>query len=351
MTRALLVLQEGPGAGRACPLDPAVKSVFAIGRSSSCDVVLNDHRSSRQHANLQWTGRGWEVVDLESTNGTYVNGMRVHHPYPLRTGDRVTVGDTTLVLRDAPAESAVPAARAGGGAAAGGRLVPAAGRAGDAAAAPAYQGRRAAAAGEAGRQARARTSSFSWGFWTAQGMVTLAVICLAAGSLLPWIEIRGQVRADAAPLLQQGFEIWGALTGTDPAQMASYRIDGTMAHGRLTIALAVVCTAALVVEIFFHRKSLIPGVIYLVTGLMVIATMSFDAINYAQHASRIQETDLLFGYQVGDLTEALGTIVEVEAAPQVGVYLVGAGLALLLAGGVVRVLSGMPRRERGLYAE
>jgi hypothetical protein len=334
MTKALLVLQEGPGAGRACPLDLSKKTVFSVGRSSSCDVVLNDHRSSRHHANVQWTGREWEVVDLESTNGTYVNGLRIHHPYPLRMGDRVTVGDTTLVLRSAPAGSEAPAAPA---------VAPA--RPFGAEHAPEQ------AVADVPRHAEGEASSPSWSFWAAQAVLTVAVICLAAGSLLPWLEIRGQVRQDAAPLLQQGFEIWGALTGTDPTQMASYTIDGIMAHGKLTLALAIVSTAALVVEIFFYQRSLIPGVMYLVTGLMVIATMSFDAVNYAQHAVQIQEMDLLFGYQLGDLTDVLGTIVQVEAVPQAGVYLVGAGLALLLIGGGMRVLSGLPRKKRGLYAE
>jgi len=332
MTKAMLVLQEGPGAGRTYHLDSLQKTVFSVGRSSSCDVVLNDHRSSRHHANVQWTGREWEVVDLQSTNGTYVNGLQIHHPYPLHGGDRVTVGDTTMVLRDAQPESAV-AVPPGAAAVA----------AGPVAAAPA----RHAGAGQAPRRAGvAAAPATSWGFWAAQVVLTLAVICLAAGSLLPWLDIRGQVRQDVAPLLQQGFEILGALTGTDPTQMASYTIEGLMAHGKLTLALAVVSTAALVVEIFFYRRSLIPGVVYLVTGLMVIATMAFDAVNYAQHAMQIQDIDLLFGYQLGDLTEALGTIVEIEVVPQVGVYLVGAGLALLLMGGIARVLSELPGRAR-----
>lgn len=332
----LLVLQEGPGAGRTYVLDSSHKAVLSVGRSSSCDVVVNDDRSSRHHADLRWTGQQWEVVDLESTNGTYVNGLRVHRPYPVRPGDRVTVGDTTMVLR---ARSDVPVAATPPG------------RGGMAGAAPVEA--RAAPPRPVARAAERRRTGItgsSIAFWSAQVAVTIAVICLAAGSLLPWLEITGGVRGDVAPLLQQGFDILGALTGTDPSRTASYVIDGTMAHGKLTLALATVSAAVLVVEIFFYRRSLIPGVVYLVTGLMVVATMGFDAVNYAQHARELQNLDLLFGYQLGDLTSVLGTIIDVEARALVGVYLVGAGLAMLLTGGMVRVLSGVlgERRARRL---
>jgi len=334
----LLVLQEGPGAGRTYLLDPSQKVVLSVGRSSSCDVVVNDERSSRHHADMRWTGQQWEVADLESTNGTYVNGLRVHRPYPLRPGDRVTVGDTTMVLRtrsDVPA-AAIPAGPGG--------MAAAAGAAGRGMAAPSPVEARVAAPRPAeygANDGRTGVRGSSIAFWSAQVVVTIAVVCLAAGSLLPWLEITGGVRGDVAPLLEQGFNIWGALTGTDPSRTASYVIDGTMAHGKLTLVLALVSTVALVVEIFFYRRSLIPGVVYLVTGLMVVATMGFDAMNYAQHARELQNLDLLFGYQLGDLTNLLGTIIDVEARALVGVYLVGAGLGLLLAGGVARVLSGV----------
>lgn len=305
MTTVVLVLQEGPGAGRTYPLDPLHKTTVSVGRSESSDVVLGDNRSSRHHANVQWTGRDWEVVDQGSTNGTYVNGLRIDHPYALRVGDRVTVGDTTLVLRSVPTEGeAAPGAQPSG---------------------------RAAAAGESSPVL----------FWAAQAALTLAAVCLAAGSLLPWLDIRGQVREDVAPLLQQGFQILGALTGTDPSQMVSYTIDGMMAYGKLTFALAVLTTAALVIEIFFYRKSLIPGVVVLVTGLIGMATMGFEAVNLGQHAIALQGTEIFFGYQLGDLTNVLGDILEVEVVPQSGIWLVGAGLVLLLVGAVVRVLSGV----------
>ncbi len=61
-----------------------------MGRSSECSIVLPDHRASRHHADIRWNGRSWEVADRGSTNGTYVNGLRVHQPVrsaPGRPGD------------------------------------------------------------------------------------------------------------------------------------------------------------------------------------------------------------------------------------------------------------------------
>ena len=99
--RAWLFLQEGPGAGHSYPLDPVTRKVYSIGRSSECAICLNDTRASRHHADIRWDGQRWTVIDQSSTNGTYVNGMRVHGPYDLRLGDRVTIGETTMVLRQA----------------------------------------------------------------------------------------------------------------------------------------------------------------------------------------------------------------------------------------------------------
>ncbi|GEP40483.1 hypothetical protein NPS01_41460 [Nocardioides psychrotolerans] len=51
--------------------------VFRIGREDGCDVVAEDPTVSRQHAEIRALGDGWEVVDLASSHGTWVNGRRV----------------------------------------------------------------------------------------------------------------------------------------------------------------------------------------------------------------------------------------------------------------------------------
>ncbi len=64
-----------------------------VGRSSSCDVVLNDADVSRQHARISFEeGSGWVIEDLGSTNGVVVNGGRVDGRLRLSVGDQITLG-------------------------------------------------------------------------------------------------------------------------------------------------------------------------------------------------------------------------------------------------------------------
>jgi len=51
--------------------------VFRIGREAACDIVAEDPTVSRQHAEIRALGDGWEVVDLDSSHGTWINGQRV----------------------------------------------------------------------------------------------------------------------------------------------------------------------------------------------------------------------------------------------------------------------------------
>jgi len=68
-----------------------------IGRSTASDIVLkNDDYASGRHARLTRHGGLLYVEDIESTNGTYVNGRKAVGATPLRSGDRVRVGSTTF---------------------------------------------------------------------------------------------------------------------------------------------------------------------------------------------------------------------------------------------------------------
>jgi pSer/pThr/pTyr-binding forkhead associated (FHA) protein len=60
-------------------------------------VLLNDSKVSRSHADLRNRDGQWLIVDLGSSNGTKVNGRRVDH-HPLRDGDRIQLGGTTLLF-------------------------------------------------------------------------------------------------------------------------------------------------------------------------------------------------------------------------------------------------------------
>jgi hypothetical protein len=71
---------------------------FTIGRDASCDLAIADMTVSRQHAQLERTPDGWFLSDLESTNGTRVNGWRVRSQVPVRVGDLVSFGNLEVVF-------------------------------------------------------------------------------------------------------------------------------------------------------------------------------------------------------------------------------------------------------------
>lgn len=68
-----------------------------VGRHPSCDVVLADPTVSRRHARLRFRDGTWALQDLESTNGTTINGLRVGR-CQLRAGDRLMLGDQHLTV-------------------------------------------------------------------------------------------------------------------------------------------------------------------------------------------------------------------------------------------------------------
>ena len=69
-----------------------------IGRSRDCDVVLEDAGASRRHAEIRPHASGWELQDLDSTNGVRVNGRAIADTQPLHPGDRIEVGSTEIVF-------------------------------------------------------------------------------------------------------------------------------------------------------------------------------------------------------------------------------------------------------------
>ena len=69
-----------------------------IGRSKDCDIRLADPNASRRHAEVRQEGTAYWLVDLDSTNGTTVNGRRQQRAR-LENDDRITIGSTELVFR------------------------------------------------------------------------------------------------------------------------------------------------------------------------------------------------------------------------------------------------------------
>src|SRR5262245_30246824 len=81
---------------------------FLIGRSPTCHVVLDDGLVSRRHARILITPDRVVIEDLGSANGVYVNEQRVAGRQPLMPGDRVVMGQQSLVLRESDEDSEVP---------------------------------------------------------------------------------------------------------------------------------------------------------------------------------------------------------------------------------------------------
>ena len=80
--------------GQTHPLD---KRRVVIGRSKECDIQVTDPNVSRRHAVLRQEGTTFWVVDLDSTNGTEVNGRRIKRA-KLEAGDTIVVGSSELVF-------------------------------------------------------------------------------------------------------------------------------------------------------------------------------------------------------------------------------------------------------------
>jgi pSer/pThr/pTyr-binding forkhead associated (FHA) protein len=71
--------------------------VLQIGRAPGCDIVLDDKNVSRRHAEIRRRGPVVVLIDLDSTNGTIVNGRRVRE-HPLADGDRISLGESRLTF-------------------------------------------------------------------------------------------------------------------------------------------------------------------------------------------------------------------------------------------------------------
>ena len=96
--RALLRVCAPDGTERTIEVDG---SPLDLGRSADNRLVLADPRVSRRHGRLQARRGTLVYIDLGSTNGSRVNGIRVDE-IALGMGDRVQVGDTVLVVETLP---------------------------------------------------------------------------------------------------------------------------------------------------------------------------------------------------------------------------------------------------------
>lgn len=91
---ALLVVKRGPNAGARFLLD---QETTIAGRHPEADIFLDDVTVSRRHAEFRRTEDGFEVVDVGSLNGTYIN-REPKNSAPLASGDEIQIGKFRLVF-------------------------------------------------------------------------------------------------------------------------------------------------------------------------------------------------------------------------------------------------------------
>jgi predicted component of type VI protein secretion system len=94
-----LVMTKGPQPGQTFNLD---QDMTNMGRGPSNEIVINHAQVSRQHARLTRQGGTMVLEDLGSTNGTYVNGVRLTAPQTLNNGDVIGLGDTVTFTFHGP---------------------------------------------------------------------------------------------------------------------------------------------------------------------------------------------------------------------------------------------------------
>jgi DNA-binding NtrC family response regulator len=104
LRRSKLAVTAGPDTGKEIITD---KERIRCGAHTSNDLVLSEDRTaSRHHFEIQYTERGYLLVDLNSTNGTFLDGRRIERAY-LSSGSQIRAGSSTLAFAPMDEEVAV----------------------------------------------------------------------------------------------------------------------------------------------------------------------------------------------------------------------------------------------------
>jgi pSer/pThr/pTyr-binding forkhead associated (FHA) protein len=98
--QASIVIVEGQARGMEYTV---TKAYTVIGRDNSADIIPRDAHISRQHAVIVYVDASYILKDLDSTNGTFMNGASIKQA-SLRHGDKFRVGETTFqfILQENP---------------------------------------------------------------------------------------------------------------------------------------------------------------------------------------------------------------------------------------------------------
>lgn len=281
----ILIVQQEKDAGRELRLE---RGLLTIGRGAECDLVLQDRQASQYHAELRRYGDQWLIVDLGSTNGTFVGDVRLqpHEAHPLPPDTPVTIGNTHFILRKEPT---------------------------DALRSPPLGSQEVWA--EPGVSAVAVPTSPVWGVavWLSRGLVAVGCGLLAWGSLSDWLRV--QVRL---PLL--GTVLDRTFSGMDSGQ------------AWLFIGAAAIALALLLLDVASRRWGLAAGVGQALLGALLAVTATLSIYRYyrvrAQRILGISLLDILIRY-------ARDTV---HLSVERGVYLVAAGVVALVLGGLLRLI-------------
>src|SRR5262249_60762487 len=106
--RARLTVENGIALPRVCDLDD--EEVVRLGRNRDNTIVLLDQHASRWHARVHARDGQWYISDLETPNGTRVNGVQVRLEVPLSDGQAVAIGDIRPRFTREPPRAQPPAA-------------------------------------------------------------------------------------------------------------------------------------------------------------------------------------------------------------------------------------------------
>ncbi|KAG2495699.1 hypothetical protein HYH03_006299 [Edaphochlamys debaryana] len=94
--RLKLSIVEGPCVGQEFDSDEL--ALITVGRVKRCKLYIKDHTISEKHAEIAWNGQDWLLRDVDTTNGTRVNGAKLEpfSAHVLKGGEHIGFGLTTI---------------------------------------------------------------------------------------------------------------------------------------------------------------------------------------------------------------------------------------------------------------
>ena len=99
--RELFELLRNPGDDtieNAAPVPAGGKTVWIIGRGDTCDLIYQNPKISRMHCKIEYLDSHYYLTDLNSTNGTYLNGRLLERKERIFSGDIIGIGSEDIVF-------------------------------------------------------------------------------------------------------------------------------------------------------------------------------------------------------------------------------------------------------------